>query len=594
MARAKSTYATVLSNQVTPQTQPIPGRESEMKRNNAGGVTFTITPFEQLERFLILGSDKPTYYASAQKLSKDNAENIRKCLATDGRRTVDTIVEVSDSGRAPKNDPAIFALAVAATPAYGSAETAQYALDRLGKVCRTGTHLLQFCEIIDGMRGWGRSLKNAVARWYTEKDADQLAYQLVKYQQRGGESSKGLLRLSHPKVADERQSAVMAWSVAGGLDALATQATSWTPFASTKYTTSADEIAQRRARYQNAHNILSGDQAPKYIAGYEAAKKATSAKEVARIIRETGITHEMIPTQFKTDADVWEALLEKMPLTAMIRNLGVMSKVGLLAPLSNASKVVTTRLNDQQYIRKSRVHPMTILLAQGTYRQGHGRLGNSTWTVVPTVVDALEDAFYQAFSNVVPTGKNIYIAQDVSGSMSSEFTPGSGISCAQAGAAMAMVLARTEKNYCVYGFASNGGYGGNAKMVDLGVTAKDTLSSACKKVQMNNFGGTDCALPMIHAEQQKMDVDAFIVITDNETWAGKIHPQKALTSYRAARNKPDAKEVVMGMTASPFTIADPKDPRTLDVVGFDANVPAIITDFIRGAGANSTSVEDDE
>ncbi len=34
------------------------------------------------------------------------------------------------------------------------------------------------------------------------------------------------------------------------------------------------------------------------------------------------------------------------------------------------------------------------------------------------------------------------------------------------------------------------------------------------------MGSTDCAQPMIYARQKKLEVDVFIVYTDNETWAG--------------------------------------------------------------------------
>lgn len=304
----------------------------------------------------------------------------------------------------------------------------------------------------------------------------------------------------------------------------------------------------------------------------------------------------MIPTQFKNDASVWEALLDKMPLTAMIRNLGKMSSVGLLKPLSSASKLVVRRLSDQEYIRKSRVHPMTIMLAQGTYSKGSGRLGSNTWNVVQPIVDGLEDAFYKAFVNVVPTGKNIYIGLDVSGSMGCEFTPGSGITCAEAGAALAMVVARTEKNYAIYGFSSANTrtWGGGTAMRDLGFTARDTLKMAQSRTSGLTFGGTDCALPFSHAQESGMDVDAFVVITDNETWAGNIQPAQALKKYRKARNNNEVRSIVMAMTATPFSIADPKDPYMLDVVGFDANVPGLIADFIRGSAAGNMDEDDSE
>ena len=461
------------------------------------------------------------------------------------------------------------------------------------EVARTGTHLMHFADYVSSMRGWGRNLKNAFGKWYTDKNEGQLAYQLAKYQNRDGWGTKDLLALAHVKTPDARKSALLAWARVGGLDALKHEAETWTRTVRTKngktpYNLTQQEIAVRRGRFESAYGILTGEGANKLIAAMEAAKKATTVSEITKLIREGGLTHEMIPTQFKKEAAVWEALLEKMPMTAMVRNLGVMSKVGLLKPLSEASKIVNNRLNDAAYITKSKIHPLQIMLAQGTYRQGKGMRGNSTWTPVPTVVDALEDAFYLAFANVVPTGKSIFIALDVSGSMGWSYIGATGISAAQAGAAMALVIARTEPNYAIYGYSTN--------LIDMGITKKDTLESAMKKTAHMTFGGTDCALPMLYAGKNGLIVDSFISITDSETWAGGTQPIQALNQYRKARSKQDVSLIVMGMTATNITIADPKDPYNLDVVGFDANVPALIADFIRGESAGiieDTEVEAD-
>jgi len=94
------------------------------------------------------------------------------------------------------------------------------------------------------------------------------------------------------------------------------------------------------------------------------------------------------------------------------------------------------------------------------------------------------------------------------------------------------------------------------------------------------MGGTDCALPMIDALKNKMAIDVFVIFTDSETWAGTIHPTKALEEYRQKMGIP-AKLVVMAMVPNNFTIADPKDGGMLDVVGFDTNTPTIIGDFAR-------------
>src|SRR5919199_4409390 len=93
-----------------PQWVPLPGQIA----NSAGGFAWASDDWARLRRFLILGSEGGSYYAGEWKLTRENAEAVERCLAVDGARTVAEVVAVSDAGRAPKNDPAIFALAIAA------------------------------------------------------------------------------------------------------------------------------------------------------------------------------------------------------------------------------------------------------------------------------------------------------------------------------------------------------------------------------------------------------------------------------------------------------------------------------------------------
>ena len=118
-------------------------------------------------------------------------------------------------------------------------------------------------------------------------------------------------------------------------------------------------------------------------------------------------------------------------------------------------------------------------------------------------------------------------------------------------------------------------------MMPLAISPRQRLPDALKSVDGLPFGGTDCALPMIWAMKHKVAVDTFVVYTDNETWAGKVHPFQALSEYRHRMGRP-AKLIVVGMTATEFTIADPSDPGMLDVVGFDSAAPLLMADFARG------------
>ena len=94
------------------------------------------------------------------------------------------------------------------------------------------------------------------------------------------------------------------------------------------------------------------------------------------------------------------------------------------------------------------------------------------------------------------------------------------------------------------------------------------------------MGGTDCSLPMRVALKEGWQVDSFEVYTDSETWAGPVHPVQALKTYRGETGIA-AKLVVQAFVANPFTIADPTDAGSLDVVGLDAAAPGIVADFIR-------------
>lgn len=439
------------------------------------------------------------------------------------------IAEVSFSGRAPKNDPAIFALAICAS--MGDDKTRAAALQALPVVCRTGTHLFQFAEAIDGLRGWGRGLRRAVGDWYNAKAPEDLELQLIKYQQRNGWSNRDLLRLAHPAPKSETHRALYKW-------------------------------------------VVSGDGAPDGMARIEAMQRlrtVTDPKEAAKIVSDARLPREAVPTTLLTRPEVWEALLEAMPMTAMIRNLATMTRVGLLASGNPAVQTVVSRLRDASRLRGARVHPLAVLMAQRTYAFGRGFRGKGEWTPVTSIVDALDDAFYAAFAHVDPTGKRYLLGIDVSGSMAAGWVGGAPVSPAMAAAAMAMVTIEREDNVTPMGFAS--------EFRRLNLSRKMRLDDVLTRTYGMTFGSTDCSLPMRHALEKRLPVDVFVVYTDNETWAGPIHPSQALVQYRD-RMGIDAKLIVVGMTATNFTIANPKDRGMLDVVGFDASVPEVMASFV--------------
>jgi 60 kDa SS-A/Ro ribonucleoprotein len=557
-------YAKIFNRRVTPQSQPIPG--STQVRNSNGGYSWQVDDWTRLDRFLILGAEGGTYYIGERELVKQNHDALIRCIKADGVRAMNRIVEISEAGRAPKNDPAIFALALVVT--HGDTQAKTHAFANLSKVCRIGTHLFHFAEYVNAMRGWGRGLRNAVGHWYVDHGADDLAHQAVKYQQRDGWSHGDLLRLAHPKAPSVQHDAIFRWILAGA-DSLGER-----------------EVKRKVRGEDRVAKYAAVGELPKLVKAFEQAKRASIAGEIVKLIDEFDLPREAIPTQWLNEVAVWEALLERMPMTAMIRNLGKMTNLGLLKPFSDAKRLIVRKLRDETALKRARIHPLAILVAQKIYAQGHGDKGALKWSPVAAVVDALDEAFYATFQNVEPCGKPVLLALDVSGSMAGSMIAGSCISAREASAAMALITAVTEPEHEIIAFsAAAGGHGGKWGGGESGITRVNLsprmrLAEVIKRVEAIPMGGTDCALPMLWAARNKLDVSGFITYTDSETWAGNIHPAQALRQYRS-EFVGDAKAVVVGMTSNGFTLADPNDRGMMDVVGFDTSAPAVIADFVR-------------
>ena len=535
--------ATALKNINTFNLEGTPQSEKahpDQTLNAAGGYTFSVKDLEFLRRFLILGTEGGTFYVSENALSLDNAKNVLKLTKENHKALVDTIVEVSASGAAYRQDPALFSLAVASS--YGTDDEKRYALQQLSKVARTGTHLFTFTEYVQKFRGWGRGLRRAVASWYLDKDVHKLAYQAVKYRQRNGWTHRDVLRLSHPVTDEPSRKDLFDWITHNGV----------------------------------------GDNVPDLVRSFTALQKATSTKDVINLLeRESSLSWEMLPNSFLKDPEVWKALVLKgMPMTALIRQLPRLTNLGILE--GEVRDKVLAQLRDAEYLKKSRIHPMQVLVARQTYDNGQSVRGSSTWLPDQYVVQALDEAFYKTFDNVEPTGKRLLVAVDVSGSMSwSDITPG--VSPREAAAAMALIYQKTEENVDVVGFSSNnsrrGGVHESAIKEIPGFENCSTLREAVKAINQLPMGGTDCALPFMWAMENGKEYDAVLVLTDNETWAGYEHPFRAAEMYRKKTDIP-TKFIAMGMTATESTITNPEDPLSLSVVGFDPGVVVAINNFI--------------
>ena len=517
--------------------------------NNAGGYVYEVDKQARLRRFLVLGTEGGTFYTSEKDLTRDNATFLAAYAADEPAAYFSVLYEANDKNIVPRHSTSLFALAVLWAKT-DSKDTREAIEDDFTTFVRTATHLFEFVDYVRMFRGWSRALRRIVGSWYQAKTPHSLAYQVVKYRQRGGWTHRDILRQAHPKVSEQYKQ-VIDYAVHG-----------W-------------------PKDGNGTGFPVIDQFEAIKVGGITAKGADA------------LPWEALPTETLTDKNTWRALITggRLPFTAMLRNLGRMTSLGVFetSATSNARGLVLRALGDDEAIQQARIHPFNALTALKTYKSGTGFRGSLSWTPNTAIIDALDGLFYKAFGNVEPTGKSTLIALDVSASMGVPLM-NSNVTAYEGAAAMALAtiaadphttdtVAFTQDGWSMGGRSRLGGWGSG--ITEMNISPRQRLDDVLRAMKDLRMGGTDCALPILWAHTNKRSYDAFVVITDNETWAGAVQPMEALRQYRKDVN-PQARLIVVGMTSTGFTIADPQDAGTLDVVGFDASAPSIISNFIAG------------
>ena len=599
----------------TGQMLPIPGREADMMSNYAGGYTFEVSLRDRILRTVILGTDRNTYYADAKELTTDALNFVRQQIDLGrGKEILDVVMEVYREARAPKLQYGILLHAMLCRAT--DLDLRREALNAV-KQYRTMGHLYMWKgahKKAGKSKGFGRLVKKVLGEKIKAIPPSQLAYQITKYQQRkvGDEawSFADLLSCAHVKTGTgenrackvkDAEKAQRGAESATELDIVL------------RYAIDGWEGALRLAQASHREDC----QVVKYLRAVHEVKSMGDGQipEICGLIRLHRLTREQLPTSVLKDVRVLRTMLTDenctrvtMPMTALIRNLGTMTSHGVFSgedgkPYRNA---VVGCLTNQTILQRAHLHPVQLLIAYFTYQKGHGEKGSTTWIPEPDLLRALDQAFYLAFKTIRPTGKRVLHALDCSGSMASAIPSCPHITSAQAVAVMAMTFVRAElnagagagadagagagaqaqgKHDFVLFTSSGGGFGRrNAGLYPVQITADMSLDQVSAVVQRSDYGTTDCGLPIVAALTKRSEYDAFIVYTDNETYAGNVHPSQAIKQYRKAMRIP-AKMVVMATLASPFTIADPEDSGMMDVSGFDMVGPQMVADFIRGADA---------
>lgn len=594
-----------LPDHKVPVTEPLP--DKIMTVNNTGGYVFEVTPEKYFERILTFGTTSPTYYQNANMLSTEAITFIQKQIDEGkGLALLAILCDYYEKSRAPKMQPLIATLAQLCSKkgltdkddvekGYRALRVASL---KVVTSLRTFSHLSEwkgYHHASCGSKGFGRATRDAIAKIFSNRTAESLAYQIVKYG--GGRtvgkdkwSVKDMVTCAHvvSKSLSPNHQVVIAYAVKGIED----------------------------ARAKNAELQPSETKILDYLEAVEKAKnESTSIEDIIELISKHNLPREALNTKALKDPRVWRKLLVNddgkiiMPITALIRNLGVMSNRGLFDDASLVSSVAEF-IQNENVLKRGHIHPVSMLEAWKTYGSGRGLKGSLMWSVNKKIHDALEAGFYLAFSTLKPTGKDTMHCIDCSGSMGTMSTACS-LTAREAAAAVAMVASRADNGVSRQDFnlftASSGRYygitfSGETDSVEgltpTTITPGDDLKKVINAISRSDFGSTDASLPFRYALKKFVasggkdgKYEVFCVYTDNEVNSG-VHPASALKEYRRVTGI-NAKLIVFAMTPTEFTIADPADPGMLDVQGFDSCVPTIYRNFVCSEDNSHEDTSDD-
>lgn len=598
---------TTLANIAANRSSRSNGNEKVM--NSCGKEVHRIDDMDYLRRFLIIGTDGSSFYVNQKQISLDALGNVAKLfLSGRGAEVVMETTDILKNGRSRRSEACLVVLALALSFGCASKTHSNSIIQSIimgngnenyargvrngasiaiMTAVRTPTDLFTLMNYVRQFRGTGSLVRDTLNNWIGYRDDNRLALQAVKYRQRNGWTLRDILRVSHYKMGNMDKNTVRRALI----DWIAHRDNVGSATLRTEVVGGKKVVLNKDNRIQSAHK------APKQsnldtlaivrknfpvINGYYLANEATSVAEVVEAVERNSLPWECVPDQWLREVSVWEALINDIGAMALVRNLGRLGSIGFFNRSGNV-KAVCDLLTNADYIQKSGIHPFAIFAAYSVYKKGRGNKGSLTWSVNNTVLDSLDRAFFLAFKNVKATGKLIMQGVDISGSMwgCSWNEASYDFSAAHAAAAVALITARVEAEAgrapTTLGFTNT--------LADFGrLNENTTLKTMDKKMREMSrlMGSTDARLLIEYATRHNIAVEAFVLYTDNEhNGYGRKSVTDCLEEYRR-KTGIQARLICIAFTATHFSVADAKDPLQLDIVGFDASAPALLSEFIRG------------
>lgn len=512
-------------------------------RNEAGGLAYALTPKQALAQLAATGCFHGTFYAQAETQLQTLCELIDQ-LNDDV--FLAKLAVYSRERALLKDMPA----ALTAALARRDPALFQVVFDRVidnGRMLRTLLQLIRSGRF--GKRSLSSALQRAFQRWLNAASPEKLLSASI-----GNDPSlRDVLRLARPTPPDNSRRALFGWLTHK-------DAAGWAP--------------------ATPHDL------PEQVRLLDAFRRAETPAAQVALLSKLRARWDLLADTAR-GPQVWAAIARTMGPQALRMNLNALARHGVFAE-RRAVEDVAARLTDAEEIRRSRQYPYQFFAA---YLHADEELPRA-------IKSALHRAAELACGNVPQLPGPLVIGLDTSGSMQSPVTGNRGrggttrMRCVDVAALVAAALLRRNPDSLVVPF--------DTQAYDARIDPTDSILSVAERLAQYGGGGTDCSLPLVHANVRypQRRFAGAVLVSDNESWvfAGQAlaHGRQGATGVvqawqqfvqnqvRLHRGEFSGPKLVC-INLQPYTTTQaPERSDILNVGGFSDAVFDLLAGFFRG------------
>lgn len=516
----KTLFCTRGASRMTPAPNTI---------NEAGGAAYSLTDKAALAQFAVTGTFNSTFYVDATDQLKQVEALAQK---VDSLFIAKLAVYARENGKM-KDMPA-YLLAVLA--ARGEIDLVKAIFNR---VCNNSKMLFNFVQIIRsgsvGRKSFGTAVKRLIQNWITDKQGKALYLASVGH---ADPSLADVIKMVHPHPVDEHQQNMFSYLLG--------------------------------RPYQE--DMLDDD-----LVIFEQLKRGET-------VQVPDLPFQSI-TNCNISLDQWKEVARNMSWNTLRMNLNNLHRKGVFGDRALVHELAE-KLADPTLVRKFNVFPYQLMTAYQHVEDS-----------MPTeLTNALQQAMETAVENVPAMPGDTMVAIDVSGSMSSPITgrragSTSKTRCVDVASLIACSLLRKNKGTVVLAFdCGYSHYYGRVEPRKAGSVMSgvylpdlnpfDAVMTNANKLATYGGGGTDCSLPFQYLNSTNTKVDNIILVSDNESWAGRAGGACAEWHSYAAKHR-NAKLANIDIQPTSSTQVPDKSGKVLNIGGWSDTVFAVLNEFFK-------------